>query len=89
MRVSLVARYVSHPTIDFGSGRRSARRARLGLVPSPIVYHVSRRAVGALPSIRALRVQTSEFRFPSVGRVGRVHPRRSVPSFGLSRARRA
>jgi hypothetical protein len=89
MRVSLVARYASHPVIEFGRGRRRAQRARLGLGRTQVVYHRPRRSPGPLPSIRVLRPQTSRFRFPSVGRVVRVVARRHVPPFGLSRARRA
>lgn len=89
MRVSLVARYASHPVIDFGSSRRRAQRPRLGLGRSQVVYHRPRRNAGQLPSIRVLRPQTSRFRFPSVARVVRVVARRPVPPFGLSRARRA
>ena len=41
MRVSLTARLVSHPSIDFGAGRRSPRRARLGLPMGTTVYHLA------------------------------------------------
>jgi hypothetical protein len=44
MRVSLVGRLVSHPTIDFGAERRSVHRSRLGLDRLRIVYHHPRRA---------------------------------------------
>ena len=89
MRVSLVARYVSHPSIDFGSGRRTAHRARLGLDRLSTVYHRSRRASVSVASVSALRSQTSRFRFPAVGRATRLPARRPALPFGLPRARRA
>jgi len=89
MRVSLTARYVSHPTIDFGVDRASSRRPRLGLHRAATVYHLRRGARHALPTVLALRSQTSRFRFPSVARPGRVRDRRAVLPLGLSRARRA
>jgi hypothetical protein len=89
MRVSLVARFVSHPSIDFGSGRGSARRSRLGLGRSRTVYHRPRRAMTSIASVSALRSQTSRFRFPAVGRATRLPARRPALPFGLPRARRA
>ena len=89
MRVSVVARLVSHPSIDFGSGRGSVLRSRLGLDRGGIVYHRPRRAVPASPSISALRSETSRFRFPAVGRATRLPARRPALPFGLPRARRA
>jgi hypothetical protein len=89
MRVSLVARYVSHPVIDFGSGRRSAHRARLGLARLSTVYHRPRRSTVSVVTVRALRSQTSRFRFPAVGRATRLPARRPALPFGLPRARRA
>ena len=89
MRASLTARYLSHPTIDFGVGRASSRLPRLGLGRAATVYHVRRGARHALPTVLSLRSQTSSFRFPSVGRPGRVRDRRAVLPLGLSRARRA
>jgi hypothetical protein len=89
MRVSLVARYASHPVIDFGTARRRARSPRLGLSRTKVVYHRPRRTASPVLSVRALRPQTSRFRFPSVGRAVRIVARRPVPPFGLSRARRA
>lgn len=88
MRVSLVARFVSHPSIDFGSGRASAHRSRLGLARSRTVYHRSRTA-RTLASVAALRSQTSRFRFPAVDRALRVPARRPALPFGLPRARRS
>jgi hypothetical protein len=88
MRVSVVARLVSHPSIDFGSGRRAVFRSRLGLDRDVTVYHRSRRAMAA-PSVRALRSETSRFRFPAVGRATRLPARRPALPFGLPRARRA
>jgi len=90
MRVSLVARFVSHPSIDFGTERRSVPRARLGLDRLRIVYHRPRRAAMSIASVNALRSQTSRFRFPAVGRAARL-PARHHPAlpFGLPRARRA
>jgi hypothetical protein len=85
MRVSLTARLVSHPSIDFGAGRRSAGHARLGLRMGTTVYHRPRRQA---VTVTALRPQTSRFSFPAVGRVGRVGARRQVPPLGLPRAYR-
>jgi hypothetical protein len=88
MRVSLTARYVSHPLIDFGS-RRSARRGRW-LTPSyPTTgYHRPRRSHGLVPTVGSLRSQTSRFRFASLPRVGRSRARRSSLPLGQPRARR-
>jgi hypothetical protein len=86
--VSLTARFVSHPTIDFGAGHRAARRLRLGLARRPTVYHRPR-AARAAPTIVALRPGTSSYRFPSVARPGRVRDRRAVLPLGLPRVRRA
>lgn len=89
MRVSLVARFISHPSIDFGNGRRTAHRSRLGLDRQRTVYHRPRRTGPVLASITALRAQTSRFRFPTVARAGRVPVRRAAPPYGTSRARRS
>lgn len=89
MRVSLLGRLVAHPTIDFGSGRRSAQRPRLGLGRDGTVYHRGRRARASTPTIGALRSQTSRFRFPAVGRATRLPARRTALPFGLPRANRA
>lgn len=89
MRVSLTASFVSHPSIAFGVGRGSARRPRMGLGRDTTVYHRPRAARQTAPTIAALRSQTSRFRFPSVGRIGRVSPRRALLPLGLPRARRA
>jgi len=89
MRVSLVARYVSHPVMDFGRSRRAGPRSRLGLNRSSTVYHRPRRSVLRQPTIGALRSQTSRFRFPSVGRLARIPARRAASPFGLLRARRS
>ena len=89
MRVSLVARFVSHPSIDFGTERRAVSRARLGLDRLQIVYHRPRRAAVSIASVNALRSQTSRFRFPAVGRATRLPARRPALPFGLPRARRA
>jgi hypothetical protein len=89
MRVSLVARFVSHPSIDFGSSRRSAHRSMLGLARSRTVFHRSRRRQPTMVSVNALRSQTSRFRFPAVGRATRLPARRPALPFGLPRSRRA
>jgi hypothetical protein len=89
MRVSLVARFVSHPSIDFGSSRRSGHRSLLGLARQQTVYHRPRRPQPSMVSIKALRSQTSRFRFPAVGRATRLPARRPALPFGLPRARRA
>jgi len=89
MRVSLTARFVSHPAIDFGARRAAGRQRTLGLPTSSLVYHASTFAHHRAPTIAALRSPTSRFRFPSVGSVGRVSPRRALLSLGLPRARRA
>lgn len=88
MRVSLVARLVSHPSIDFGARRRSGPRARLGLGRGSTVYHRPR-SIAVAASVRALRSTTSRFRFPAVGRATRLPARRPALPFGLPRARRA
>jgi hypothetical protein len=88
MRVSLVARLVSHPPIDFGSDRRSARLPRLTARLPRTTYHAARRTADA-PTVRALRSETSRFRFPAVGRATRLPARRPALPFGLPRARRA
>jgi hypothetical protein len=89
MRLSLLARSIAHPAIQFGSRHALAQRARLGLGRSTVVYHRPRHGLRPAPTIGALRSQTSRFRFPSVGRIGRVRARRATPSLGLPRARRA
>lgn len=89
MRLSLVARFVSHPSIDFGAGRRSAYRSRLGLDRLRTVYHRPRRSMVSITSVNALRSQTSRFRFPAVGRATRLPARRPALPFGLPRARRS
>jgi len=89
MRVSLVARFVSHPSIEFGHGRRSAHRPRLGLDRLRTVYHPPRRTAARVASVSALRSETSRFRFPAVGLAKRLPARRLALPFGLPRARRA
>ena len=89
MRVSLVARFVAHPTIDFGADRRSAHRPRLGLAATRTVYHRPRSAMAQVATVRALRSQTSRFRFPAVGRATRLPARRLALPFGVPRARRS
>ena len=88
MRVSLTARYVSHPTIHFEVSRRLARRRRLGLASAATVYHRPRAARRALPTVASLRSQTSAFRFPSFGLSARIRGRRVALPLGLQRARR-
>ena len=89
MRVSLTARFVSHPSIDFGSGRATRGRQRLGLRVADTVYNRPRRLRQTVPTIAALRSQTSRFSFPAVGRVGRVRARRQGTLLGTPRVRRA
>ena len=89
MRVSLVARFVSHPSIDFGSSRRPAHRSLLGTARPRTVFHRPRRPQPSMVSVSALRSQTSRFRFPAVGRAARLPARRPALPFGLPRARRA
>ena len=89
MRVSLVARLVSHPSIDFGAARRTARVPRLGARLPRTTYHRARPATAAVPSVSALRSETSRFHFPAVGRATRLPARRPALPFGLPRARRA
>ena len=88
MRVSLVARLVSHPSMHFGSDRGRAHALRLGLDHPRTVYHRPRRTVALTPSVSALRTETSRFRFPAVGRATRLPARRPALPFGLPRARR-
>lgn len=89
MRASLTARFVSHPAIEFGARRTAGRKRTLGLQTSSLTYHATLLAHHRAPSIASLRSPTSRFRFPSVGSVGRVSPRRALLSLGLPRARRA
>lgn len=89
MRVSLVARFVAHPTIDFGADRRSGHRPRLGLTTTRTVYHRPRSATAQVVTVRALRSQTSRFRFPAVGHATRLPVRRPALPFGVPRARRS
>jgi hypothetical protein len=89
MRVSLTARYVSHPIIQFGASRILTRRRRLGLGRAATVYHRPRAARHALPTVDSLRSQTSRFSFPSVGLAGRIRHRRIALPLGVQRARRA
>ncbi len=89
MRLSLVTRFVSHPLIDFGAGRRSGHRSRLGLDRLRTVYHRPRRSTLSITSVSALRSQTSGFRFPALGRATRLPARRPALPFGLPRARRS
>ena len=88
MRVSLTARYVSHPTIHFEVSRRLSRRRSLGLARATTVYHRPRAARHAFPSVASLRSQTSMFRFPSFGLSARFRGRRAALPLGLQRARR-
>jgi hypothetical protein len=88
MRVSLTARYVSHPTIHFGVGRLSTPRRRLGLGRAATVYHRPRAARHALPTVASLRTQTSGFSFPSFGPSARTRNRRTALPLGLPRAPR-
>lgn len=89
MRVSLTARYVSHPTIDFGPRRAATRHPRLGLARATTVFHRPRATRTAPPTVTTLRAPTSHFSFPSVGPLGRVRDRRAALSLGSPRARRA
>jgi hypothetical protein len=89
MRASLTARFVSHPAIEFGARRTAGRKRTLGLQTSSLTYHATLLAHHRAPTIASLRSPTSRFRFPSVGSVGRVSPRRALLSLGLPRARRA
>lgn len=83
MRVSVVARFVSHPNIEFGARRRLAGGSRrLGLPRSGTIFHAARRS--GITTIDLLRPPTSHFRFPTVGRLG-LRARRPEPS----RVRRA
>jgi hypothetical protein len=88
MRVSLTARFVSHPSIDFRGRRAGARRLRLGLGRDSTVYQRPLATRSTLPTIGTLRSQTSRFRFTSVGHVRRGTSRRASSSLGLLRARR-
>jgi hypothetical protein len=83
-----MARLVSHPLIDFGSGRRAPHRSRLGLDRPRTTYHRPRRATGSTVSIGSLRSQWSRFRFPAVGHATRLPARRPALPYGLPRARR-
>jgi hypothetical protein len=89
MRVSLTARYVSHPTIHFDRRHAANRSRRLGLGGAMTVYHRPRAARHALPTVGALRSQTNRYRFPSVAHALRTGERRAALPLGLPRARRA
>lgn len=89
MRVSLTARFLSHPTIDFGSGRLRAPRLRLGLTRASTTYHRPASARATRATVAALRSQTARFSFPSVGGAVRaLHHGHALP-LGPQRARRA
>ena len=88
MRVSLTARYVSHPTIHFEVSRRLARRRRLGLTRASMVYHRPRAMRRTVPSVASLRSQTRTFSFPSFGLSARFRGRRTALPLGLQRVRR-
>jgi len=89
MRVSLTARYVSHPTISFGTVRGITRLPRLGLARQATTFYRPRLARRALPTVNALRAQTTGFTFPTVARPGRLGDRRANSQLGSPRARRA
>jgi len=89
MRVSLTARFLSHPTIDFGPTRVRAPRARLGLDRPSVTYHGSRLTGRTQPTVESLRAATARFRFPTMGGSGRAVYRRTALPLGLQRARRA
>jgi hypothetical protein len=89
MRVSLTARFLSHPTIDFGSGRRRAPRLRLGLTRPATTYHRHAGSRPTVATVAALRSQTARFRFPSVGGAVRALHRGQALPLGPQRARRA
>jgi hypothetical protein len=88
MRVSLTARFVSHPAIDFGGRHTPARHAHLGLGGRTTTYHQPLATRRSAPTVDALRSHTSTFRFPSVGRFVGVSARRALLPLGLSRSRR-
>jgi hypothetical protein len=89
MRVSLTARYVSHPTMEFGARQPAARSPRLGLPTSATVFHRPRAARTVAPTVRALRPVTSGFHFPSVGPAGGFRNRNATLAPGSPRVRRA
>ncbi|HSK94585.1 MAG TPA: hypothetical protein VLA76_11075 [Candidatus Angelobacter sp.] len=89
MRVSLLGRLVSHPSVDFGAERHPGRPSRLVRRVPRTTYHLARHRAGAVPCVSALRSETSRFRFPAVGRATRLPARRPALPFGLPRARRA
>jgi hypothetical protein len=90
MRVSLTARYVSHPIISFGPVRGATTRGpRLGPVRPRTTFHRPRLARLAQPTVAALRAQATGFTFPSVSRPGRLGDRRVNIPLGSPRARRA
>jgi hypothetical protein len=87
MRVSLVARFVSHPAIDFGARRPSPTRARLGLARPTVRYHRPRRGAPGAASLAALRAQTGRFRYASVARAARARVTRVPLPLGQARRR--
>jgi len=88
MRVSLTARFVSHPSIDFRGRRAGVRRMRLGLGRESTVYQRPIASRSVSPTVGALRSPTSDFRYSSVSHVRRGSSRHAVAPLGL-RARRA
>jgi hypothetical protein len=84
-----VARFVTHPAIDFSSPRRSAPLPRLGLPRDGTVFHSPRRSSLDQPSVLALRPQTSRFSYAVAARANRVPATSAAQPFGPPRARRA
>jgi hypothetical protein len=88
MRVSLTARFLSRPTIDFGATRRPTPRALLGLSRPTTTYHRPQAATHLGATLAALRSHTTGYRFPSVCGSARGLNRRTALPLGLQRARR-
>lgn len=88
MRVSLTARFLSHPAVEFGGARQRAVRPRLGLTRTATTYHRAGARLHATPTVAALRSQTARFRFSTVGGAVRAMNRGQAQPLGPQRARR-
>ena len=63
--------------------RVAARRDRFGLARTRTVYHHPLRDRRTTATVRALRCQTSRFRFPDLGRLASHRARRHSLPLGL------
>ena len=82
-----MARLVAHPTMAFGPLGHSTRRPMLGLRAGTTRYYPARSTGGQPLSVRTLRRETSQFRFPTVGGASVSRSRRASLLLGVPRAR--